>query len=318
MSLYFETIGNNGSIENYSNQCLFISIFHYLKYVMNNTSVTVKNIRTIAGLDETTGHTMFDKDDERFKNCLNKIANHYNVQINFYYYNNVENRKIWLSDIKHVYGNSVNIISIVTFRLHFELIVSMPKLRVKYNYNKLNSDGWKIVRHTINHKTDMYNKNNNTQNNKHVNNNINSKNEHNIINNKFDTIINNKNAQNNNVNLIDANNNVNKLSGKINIISACLNNLNLEYDNYIGQRIMIENELRNAKTNLESRTKYLLMLEKRVDKYKESVQEQIAIVSVDISTYTHHIDDFTEALNRCNKNIAEIEKKINGITNILF
>ncbi len=121
----FRTIQNGGSQDGFSNQCMFISILHYLMYVRLDHTVTLSGLRRIAGLDSTTSHTMFDIDDPRFVEGIRRICDHFNIQINVHYSNrNGTRNMLWLGNPAWTAGNSNEIVPIVAYGNHFELIVS--------------------------------------------------------------------------------------------------------------------------------------------------------------------------------------------------
>ena len=67
--MIIKTIANTGSMEGMSNQCFWISIFNYLdEHVLNGLSLSI--LRGWAGLDSTTEHSMFDTDDESFRESI--------------------------------------------------------------------------------------------------------------------------------------------------------------------------------------------------------------------------------------------------------
>lgn len=121
--LKFTTISNNGGIEGMSNQCMFISIYHYLKYVENMEYLTVRDIREIGGLKSDTEDTMYDYHDSRYSNCLEKICSYYSIQIKIYYVNKEPNQNKWLGKCQHIFGaRNDRKIRIASFGAHFELI----------------------------------------------------------------------------------------------------------------------------------------------------------------------------------------------------
>ncbi len=121
----FTTIQNSGSLEGITNQCMFISILHYLRCVRMDNTITLRELRRIGGLGPDTTNTMFDIDDQRFVQAIRRIANHYNIQINVHYANrNGEADGRWLGQPAVTFGRSREVVPVVAFGLHFELIVS--------------------------------------------------------------------------------------------------------------------------------------------------------------------------------------------------
>jgi hypothetical protein len=116
-----KTIRNSGSLEKMTNQCFWISILNYLQRHGHET-LTLKQLRTNAGLDSTTENIMFDTDIPIFFDAANKIANFYKIQIEVY---TVDHEGIVINQRNNIPidGNSTNIVPIAQFGLqHFELI----------------------------------------------------------------------------------------------------------------------------------------------------------------------------------------------------
>lgn len=121
--LKFQTISNTGLLEGMSNQCMFISIYHYLKFVLNIEHVTVREIREIGGLDADTERTMYDYNDARYANCLDKICSHYSIQIKIYYVNHEHDKTQWLGKNQFIFGaKNDRKVRIAAYGNHFELI----------------------------------------------------------------------------------------------------------------------------------------------------------------------------------------------------
>jgi hypothetical protein len=90
-----------------------------------DNAITLRQLRTIGGLGSDTTNTMFDIDDPRFVQAIRRIANHYNIQIDVHYANrngNADGR--WLGQPAVTFGRSREVVPVVAFGLHFELIVS--------------------------------------------------------------------------------------------------------------------------------------------------------------------------------------------------
>lgn len=122
-----KTISNDGRREGMSNQCFWISILDYLRKHGRST-LTLKELRTQAGLDSTTEHEMFDtdkKDSRRnlfFYNAAVNIAGIYDLSIQIF----TADREGIITDIKAPranIGRGRNLVQIAQFGLgHFELI----------------------------------------------------------------------------------------------------------------------------------------------------------------------------------------------------
>jgi hypothetical protein len=125
--LPFRTISNSGRMDGLSYQCMFISIYQYLKLVKSNNSVTLSKIRNIGGLGSDTSNTMYDFQDRRFDGCLDNICDHFNIKIKIYYSNRRSDEKtIWIGKCQWKFGNSkTSIARIVALRDHFELITNI-------------------------------------------------------------------------------------------------------------------------------------------------------------------------------------------------
>jgi hypothetical protein len=125
--LPFRTISNSGRMDGLSYQCMFISIYQYLKLVKSNNSVTVSKIRNIGGLGSDTSNTMYDFQDRRFDGCLDNICDHFNIKIKIYYSNRRSDEKtIWIGKCQWKFGNSKSSIArIVSLIDHFELITNI-------------------------------------------------------------------------------------------------------------------------------------------------------------------------------------------------
>lgn len=104
---------------------MLISILHYLRYIRQDSTVTLTQLRTIGSLGTDTEHTMFDIDESRFVQAITRIAQHFNIQINVHYSNRTgvaDGR--WLGNPAVIFGRSHEIVPVVAFGLHFELIIS--------------------------------------------------------------------------------------------------------------------------------------------------------------------------------------------------
>jgi len=122
------TIGNGGSLEGMTYQCFWISVLEYLRR-HGYPRLTLKELRTQAGLGQDTENMMFDTDynarDENgfaipvFLNAAERIAQIYNLRIQIY----TVNAKGVITGARGLIGNGRNLVEIAQFGLlHFELI----------------------------------------------------------------------------------------------------------------------------------------------------------------------------------------------------
>ena len=81
-----DTIPNGGSPHDgevgYSNQCMLISISDFLK--RRGQNVTVANLRSIGGLDDTTSTVEFNDTIPEYREAIIKIARHFGIRISIY------------------------------------------------------------------------------------------------------------------------------------------------------------------------------------------------------------------------------------------
>jgi hypothetical protein len=129
-----KTISNGGSREGMSNQCFWISILDYLT-IHGYPKLTLRELRTHAGLDQRTEHTMFDIDDHDrssldrqaiFYNAAVQVAELYNLTIQVFTVDQNGNiiESAGTGGIRATIGNGPNRVNIAQFGLgHFELIV---------------------------------------------------------------------------------------------------------------------------------------------------------------------------------------------------
>lgn len=115
-----KTQANNGSIEGYSNSCLFISIRDFLhsttkRDLRDYKNITVHEIRKIGDYPGDNNE-MFDSNKPDHLVCLNKICQKFSLTIIIY--------NSQYSSIVTKVGNGNNIVRILQFGvIHFELIV---------------------------------------------------------------------------------------------------------------------------------------------------------------------------------------------------
>jgi hypothetical protein len=125
---------NNGKAGNLTNACLFISVHDYIKYVLNITDVTVKDIREI-GKFPGGKHTMFDTDASGHTEALRRIADVYDLSVHFY--GNHSPHGTFAGTCWKTVGNGKNNLSIIAYGGHFELIVSETPKSEMLQLNKL-------------------------------------------------------------------------------------------------------------------------------------------------------------------------------------
>ncbi len=122
------TIGNGGMLEGMMYQCFWISVLDYL-HRNEYPGLTLKKLRTQAGLGKNTENMMFDTDynvrDENgfvipiFLNAAETIAQLYNLRIQIY----TVNAQGVIHGVRGLIGNGENLVEIAQFGLgHFELI----------------------------------------------------------------------------------------------------------------------------------------------------------------------------------------------------
>ena len=132
----FTTKKNNGGDNsgNYSNQCMWISIIDYLNCVLGN-NITLDEIRAIGSSNNTIingTREMFDTD--LHKESLIKVASVYDLQIHLYVSFKDKTTGVLVISKKPnwIIGDysSSNVVSIVSYGAHFELITSIGKRKL--------------------------------------------------------------------------------------------------------------------------------------------------------------------------------------------
>lgn len=125
--------GSDGSVQ-YSNQCLWLSILSYLTNVMGNDS----NLTELRHLASGNGASINGKYEEfdfhKHEQALRNVIESYDLQIHFYRSFKNENKgvgkrqsQLIIGNEPLIYGNieSTNIVSIVSYGNHFELITEI-------------------------------------------------------------------------------------------------------------------------------------------------------------------------------------------------
>ena len=143
--LIVKTIQNSGDQEGMSLQCFWISILQYLNR-NGYPTLTLKDLRTSAGLTSDTEHEMFDTENNDFSIAADTIARIFNLQI--YVYRVQDDGTIIERGRQYPYDNYDDnqrvIVNIASFGLrHFELIdlengnYFIPAVMYKNNLTKI-------------------------------------------------------------------------------------------------------------------------------------------------------------------------------------
>jgi hypothetical protein len=136
-------ISNSGAREGMTNQCLFISILDYLSR-NGHPDLTLRELRSYAGLDVSSENTMFDIIQPRYREAINRICVLYNLSISFLPVN-ASGVVLYGANIIDIRGNGGINIEIAQYgAYHFELIVGdeadgddfVPAYVIKNNITK--------------------------------------------------------------------------------------------------------------------------------------------------------------------------------------
>lgn len=121
---------NNGSdgSERYSNQCMWLSILDYLNGVMGH-NMNLDEIRAIGSRNNTRINDVRQQydTDYHFQSLLNVIET-FDLQIHFYVVTRDKNDNLTISNRPNMVVGEVsssNVVSIVSYGSHFELITSI-------------------------------------------------------------------------------------------------------------------------------------------------------------------------------------------------
>jgi hypothetical protein len=124
-----KTIGNTGERDRMELQCFWISILDYLNH-HGHPSLTLRELRTEAGLNTNTEHTMFDIDylvgpklDRQpiFFNAAMQVAEIYDLRIQIYTAH--RDGQVEITTPRGLIGDGSNLVEIAQFGIgHFELI----------------------------------------------------------------------------------------------------------------------------------------------------------------------------------------------------
>jgi hypothetical protein len=131
----FSTKKNNGGDNSgkYSNQCIWISIIDYLNGVLGN-NINLDEIRAIGSSNNTSingTREMFDT--TTYYDSLLNVTNSFDLQIHMYTsFRNKNNKMVISKKPNWIIGDnsSSNVISIVSYGAHFELITSIGKRKL--------------------------------------------------------------------------------------------------------------------------------------------------------------------------------------------
>jgi hypothetical protein len=141
------TIPNSGAKDGMTNQCLWISILDYLNG-HGFPALTLRELRTQAGLQADTEHILFDIVTESYRIALNLIVNRYNLQIDFLPIDG-NGTVLYNGQLLERIGNGANRLEIAQYgSYHFQLIngegqqfVAMVPVKSKLvNKNTLEKD----------------------------------------------------------------------------------------------------------------------------------------------------------------------------------
>ncbi|AYV78492.1 MAG: hypothetical protein Edafosvirus15_13 [Edafosvirus sp.] len=166
----FRTICNNGVADGvYRNACIWIAIKDYIKYILQDETITIYNLRNDAKFPGSNIDD-FDFNNSSHRNGLDIMLKQKGLVIHFFYANEIDKSKKndepqlikdkfgsalrgniiwgWLGSAQQKVGDlkSKSIIPIVAFGNHFELIVSETNTTPNFDicFEKLKSDGRRI------------------------------------------------------------------------------------------------------------------------------------------------------------------------------
>lgn len=143
MAKKFGVKKNNGSNGNnrYSNQCMWLSILDYLNGVMGN-NINLDEIRAIGSRNNTGINNVMEQFDTKlhFQSLLNVIET-FDLQVHFYVVTTDKNGDLTISNNPNMIVGEVsssNIVSIVSYGYHFELITSIGHRQLYEGKIKIN------------------------------------------------------------------------------------------------------------------------------------------------------------------------------------
>ncbi len=131
----FNTIKNDGRIDGYSQQCFWISIINYLNYNLNQ-NISIRRIREIASYYNSNINKVdepFD-DFEHLQSAFN-VADEFDLTIQIFLPDRL-NGDINIRNPAINIGSGSNLVKIVQFIDHFELITSVDNDRTYVSLNE--------------------------------------------------------------------------------------------------------------------------------------------------------------------------------------
>ncbi len=114
------TVSNNGGLEGYSNACLWIAVLDYLKCCLGHSDLTLSELRLRFDPYGTIGRWQ-EFDMGIHSQIFQQLADFYNLRLEFYPLR--RDGSISQTPIQAL-GNGRNIVPILSFGDHFELIVN--------------------------------------------------------------------------------------------------------------------------------------------------------------------------------------------------
>jgi len=131
----FNTIKNDGRIDAYSQQCFWISIMNYLNYTLNQ-NISIRRIREIASYNNTNINKVDEPwdDFEHLQSAFN-VADEFDLTIQIFLPDRL-NGNIDIRNPAINIGSGSNLIRIVQFIDHFELITSVDNNRTVISINE--------------------------------------------------------------------------------------------------------------------------------------------------------------------------------------
>ena len=120
----FKSFSNDGCIEGYCNQCFWISILQYLK-LQRNIDINIEEFHMTASnmYQININNLKSNFDYECHADAAVNLAKIYNLKIEIYYANYTEKtRWINIGNPAYIFGKGKNVVRIVAFGNHFELI----------------------------------------------------------------------------------------------------------------------------------------------------------------------------------------------------
>ena len=124
----FLALHNNGSVDQYTNSCMWLSILQYLNIILGN-QITINEIRNIGRVYDN--NQMFDAKNNNHWNGILEIARVFYLEIFIIPINIHNTNYLTLNNgFKESIGNGRNKVNIVSYGLHFELILYSEDHRI--------------------------------------------------------------------------------------------------------------------------------------------------------------------------------------------